>query len=149
MRVAHACGSRCSQELCCPYAHSTIISSHSMFHRTLLGVLDTFSSSCSLFSQTTPTPRLLTGISSTSPLLLRLKKDSLAIWLHHFLTQVRSPSLVSTSAVSTRLSITARGETASTSRMALPPQPQLPRTSTVFISKRQPSVARSMYQRVR
>ena len=38
MRVAH--GSRCSQELCCPFAHSKIISYHSMFHRTLLGVPD-------------------------------------------------------------------------------------------------------------
>ena len=40
-------------------------------------------------------------------------------------------------------------KTASTSRMTLPPQSQPPRTSTVFISKRQPAVARSMYQQVR
>ena len=35
--------SRCSQELCCTSSHSKIISQNSMFHRTLLGVLDTFS----------------------------------------------------------------------------------------------------------
>ena len=64
MRVAH--GSRCSQELCCPFANSKIISYHSMFHRTLLGVPDTFSSFCSSLPQTTPTSRPLTGIRSTS-----------------------------------------------------------------------------------
>ena len=42
--------------------------------------------------------------------------------------------------------LTPRGETASTSRMTLPPQSQPPRTSTVFISKQQPAAARSMYQ---
>ena len=31
--------------------------------------------------------------------------------------------------------------------MVLPPQSQPPRTLTVFISKRQPAVARSLYQR--
>ena len=36
-----------------------------------------------------------------------------------------------------------RGETASTSRMTLPPQSQPLRTPTVFISKRQPAEARS------
>ena len=37
-----------------------------MFHRTLLGVPDTFSSFCSSPPQTTPTSRPLTGIRSTS-----------------------------------------------------------------------------------
>ena len=59
---AHACGSGCSQELCCPLAHSKVIPSHSMFHRTLLGVPDTFSSFCSSPPQTTPTSRQLPGI---------------------------------------------------------------------------------------
>ena len=91
--------------------------------------------------------RPLTGIRST-PVPLRLKECSLAIWLNHFLTQVVSPSLASTSAVSTHRSLAPRGETASTFRMTLPSQSQPPRTSTVFISKRQPA-ARSMYQQVR
>ena len=39
------------------FAHSKVIPSHSMFHRTLLGVPDTFSSFCSSHPQTTPTSR--------------------------------------------------------------------------------------------
>ena len=78
--------------------------------------------------------------------LLRWNEDSLGIWLKHFLTQVMSPTPATTSAVSTRRSITARGETASTSRMTFPPQWQPPRTLTVVISKRQPAVAHNMYQ---
>ena len=41
------------------------ISAHSMFHRTLVGVPDTFSSLCSSPPQTTPTSLPLTGIRST------------------------------------------------------------------------------------
>ena len=53
---AHASGSRCSQELCCPSLRTQkIISYHSMFHRTLLGVLYTCSSFCSSPPKTTPT----------------------------------------------------------------------------------------------
>ena len=49
-----------------PFRTRKIVSSHKMFHRTLLGVLDTFSSSCSSPPQTTPTSRPLTGIRSTA-----------------------------------------------------------------------------------
>ena len=44
---------------------SQITASHSMFHKTLLGVPDTFSTFCSSPSQTAPTTRPLTGIRST------------------------------------------------------------------------------------
>ena len=47
-------------------AHSKVIPSHSMFHKTLLGVPDTFSSFCSSPPQMTPTSRPLTGIKSPS-----------------------------------------------------------------------------------
>ena len=55
-----------SQELCCLLAHSNIISSQSMFHRTLLGVPDTFSSFCSWAPHTAPTSRPLTALCATS-----------------------------------------------------------------------------------
>ena len=62
----HAC-MRVAQDvhMCCPCARSKVIPSHSMFHKTLLGVPDTFSSFCSSPPQTTPTSRPLTGIRST------------------------------------------------------------------------------------
>ena len=109
-------------------------------------VPETFSSFFSSPPRTTPTTRPLTGIRST-PVRLRWKEDSFATWLNHFLTQVMSPTLASTTAVSTRRSSTPRGKTASTSRLT-PPQSQLLRTPTVFGSHRQPSVARSKCQRV-
>ena len=64
MRVAQ--DDSCCQE-CCVLSRcaSRITASHSMFHRTLLGVPDTFSSFCSSPPQTTPTSRPLTGIRST------------------------------------------------------------------------------------
>ena len=70
-------------------------------------------------------------------------------WLNHFLTQVMSPRLVSTPAVSTRRSITLRAEAASTSRTTSPPQSQPPRPSKVFISKRQPAGRSQHVQHVR
>ena len=77
------------------------------------------------------------------------REGSLIIWLKHFLTQVMVQNPASTLTVSSRRSITPSRKTASTSRMTLPPQSQPPRTSTVFISKRQPAVARSTHQQVR
>ena len=59
----------------------------------------------------------LLDMPDTVPVPLRQQGCSLAIWLNHLFTQVMSPSPASTSAVSTRRSITPRGETASTSRM--------------------------------
>ena len=80
-------------------------------------------------------------------MLLRQEDCSLAIWLNQLLSQVISPRPASTSTVNTRRSTTPRGKTASTSRTTtLPLQPQPPITPTVFISKRQPTVARSEHQ---
>ena len=121
---------RCSQELCCSFAHSKVIPSHRLFHETFLGVPDTFSSFCSSPPQTTPTSRPQIGIRSA---------------LCHFTRRrITSPSLASTSAASTRRSVTPRGETASTVRRTLPTQSQPPRTSTVFRCEWQPAVARSL-----
>ena len=128
-------------------AFSRVIPSHSMFHRMLLEIPDTFSSFCSTPPQTTPDSLLLTGIrGALAP--LRQQGCCLAVWLNQLLSQVLSPSPASTSAVSTRRSTTLRGETASTSRMTLPPKSQPPRTPTVFSSKRQPAIARSKNHQV-
>ena len=48
----------------CLVAHLKNTPSHSMFHKTLVGVPDTISSFCSSPSQTAPTTRPLTGIRS-------------------------------------------------------------------------------------
>ena len=64
---------------------------------------------------------------------LRQEGCCLAIWPTPLLIQVMSPRPASTSAVSTRRSTTHRGETAPTSRMALPPQSQPPKTPMVFV----------------
>ena len=85
--------------------------------------------------------------SGDPPVLLRQEDCSLAIWLNQLLPQVISPRPASTSTVNTLRSTTPRGKTASTSRTTtLPLQPQPPITPTVFISKRQPTVARSEHQ---
>ena len=108
-----------SSSSCCPSTsptHSKIISSHSMLHRTRLDVPDTFSPFCSPLPQTTPTSRPLTGIRSPTCATSQEGRQSghLAETLPH--TGHESPGLASTSAVSTRRSITPRGETASASR---------------------------------
>ena len=54
-----------------PLCASKIVPSQSMFHKTLLGVPDTFSSFCSSLAQTTPTSRPLTGIRNTPCATLR------------------------------------------------------------------------------
>ena len=74
------------------------------------------------------------------PVRLRWR-DGLATWEIHSLAQVSSPKPASTSAVSTHRSTTHQEGTASTLRMFSPPKSQPTRTSTVFISKRQPAVA--------
>ena len=118
-----------------------------MFHRTRLGVPDLLI--VLVLASTDDTHFTTSDWNQEYPLChFGWKEDSVAVWLNHFLTQVMNSSPVSTSAVGTRRSITPRGEAASTSIMTLPPQSQPPRTSTVFISKRQPVVARSMYQKV-
>ena len=61
-----------------------------MFHKTLLGAPDTFSSFCSPPPHTTPTSRPLTGIRSTPPVRLRKEEVSLVIWLNHFLTHEKT-----------------------------------------------------------
>ena len=75
----------------------------------------------------------MTGSRRTLPVILRQKDCSWAIWLNQLLSQVLSPRLASTSAVSTRRSSAPRGETASTLRTTtLPPQSQHPKTPMVF-----------------
>ena len=119
---------RCSQESggsSCALKKK-IISSHSMFRMTLFPHRH-----------------------RRQPLATCLEGTQSGYWLTHFSTQVMSPSPGSTSAVSTRRSITPGRETVSTSRMSSPPQSQLPKTSRVFFSNRQPAVAGSLYQQMR
>ena len=126
-----------------------VIHSHSMFHRPLLDVHDSFPS-C-LFHATFFYTKLTACDWNQETLLALLRQEDccLAIWLNQLLSQVMSPRLASTSAVSTRRSTTPRGETASTpSTTTLPPQSQPPKTPTVSSSKRQSAVARSKYQQV-
>ena len=64
--------------VCCAIAHPKNTPSSQMFHSTLLGVPDTFSSFCSSPPQTTPTTRPLTGIRSTPPCDFAGRKS---VWL--------------------------------------------------------------------
>ena len=145
---AHACGSRHDWDvlhICAPLKSSTLTAC----------VIDNFSTYLTHFRHVVPRhlrrhrTHCLWQESGDPPVLLRQEDCSLAIRLNQVLPQVISPRPASTSTVNTRRSTTPRGETASTSRTTtLPLQPQPPITPTVFISKRQPAVARSEHQQV-
>ena len=115
---AHASGSRCSQELCCPSLRTQKKSSH---------IIACFTEHSSAYF--TLAHHFVPRLQRQHPLNdrwreslvrfvpLRWKERSLATWLNHFLIQVMTSSPAS--------------------RMTLPPQSQPPRSSMVFISKRQ------------
>ena len=65
---AHARGSRLqiSQDVCCPFAHPEKSSTHTMFHRPLLDVPDSFPSLCSTPPPSTPTALPVTWNHETS-----------------------------------------------------------------------------------
>ena len=116
-----------------------------MLYRLLRDIPD-FSSFCS----TPPTATLLQFCwleSEHTPVLLSFRRCSLAIW-PTLLTQDMSPTSASTSAVSTRWSITPRERTASTSRMTWRPQSRPLRIPMVFLSDQQPAVASSPHQQM-
>ena len=117
---------------------SQIIPSYSMFHKTPLGVPDT-SSFCSSPPPTTPTTRPLIGIRRTpcAASLEGRQPGYLAETLPH--KGYEPNTCIDVSSEHTPIK-NPRGETASTSRMALPPQSQPLIPLTVFMSIRQPAV---------
>ena len=82
-------GSRCWQELCCPFSHSIIISTHS-----------SMSSHCSSPPQTTPNSSLLTWIKRT---LCHFDRGD-TVWISGWASPMRTSS-ASTSVLSTRRSM--------------------------------------------
>ena len=103
-----------------------------MFHSTLLAMPDTFSSFCSTPPQPTPNSLLLTRIRRTSCTTppAGMLFGHLAESSPH--TSHEPKSCIGESSEHTPIDYSSRKETASTSRMTLPPQSQLPNTPTVF-----------------
>ena len=119
---AHACGS--SLGCVCTSARLKSSTLTACFHRPLLDVPDPCPSFCSTPPPTAPTSLPMAG-SGALPVPLRTEDCSLAVRPNHFLTQVMSPKLSSTSAVGTRRSTTPPTEAASTTspQQSQPPKP--------------------------
>ena len=128
---------------------SKITPPHSMFHKTLLGVPDTFSSFCSAPSETTPTTRPVTGSRSTlgATSLEGRQSGCLAEALPH--TGHEPNTCIDVSSEHTPINYPSRRNSFNIENGLTTTVAASETFLTVFISKRQPAVAHNMYQQVK